>query len=411
MCDAVPAVDGLTLHVNPLTGDDAIASGSGTLGGTAKPTCAFRSITAASAAATKAAKKGMNIVVDVSATASGATNEVFPILVPGDTTVAPKAGAAVTVEAPAGDAFRLAAANTVLQGLVVDGKGTGARGIVVTGAAAAVTGVEVRGFATAGLSVSGAGALTLSRSVNVHENGIGLVVTDTGLATVDGTGSTEQSPILFTKNKGNGIDVRGQGRVNATGTRSQVTPSIGNVMITENTGDGILVQQLLVAAAAARPAGMTLTGIVTAKNVGSGLHAFGGSGVNVRGSYLSKNGAHGLYVQTNPNFVGGGAGANSGNDISRIDLGTAGSAGHNLLAEAAAENAKKGACLEITSGNGLGSLLQLEGNVFVTAGSSVDCAQIAGALPATGDCTAAGPLGDVGRNPKNDLDVASCTVP
>jgi hypothetical protein len=415
-CDVVPAADGLTLHVNPIDGDDAIATGSGTLAGAAHAACAFRSITAAAAAAGSAAKKGMNVVIDVTATASTTTKEVFPILVPGDTTIAPAAGGVtVTVEAAAGDAFRMAAASATLRGLVLDGKGSGSHGVVVSGgsqtAANVLSGVEVKGFLTAGVVASGAGTLTITASTNLHDNGVGLTATDTAFVVVDGAGATEQSPTVFAKNAGSGIEVRGQARVNLTGTRSPLTPSVGTVMVKGNTGDGVLVEQLLVAAAAARPTGMTMTGLVTTQNGGSGMHVFGGSGVKVRGSYLSANGVHGLHVQTDPAFVGGGAGANDGNEMSRIDLGVAGDAGHNVLAETGGANAKKGVCFAASSGNGVGGLLKLEGNVFVSGGSSVDCSQVGAALPATGDCDAAGPLGDVGGNPKNDFDVASCSVP
>ena len=82
-----------------------------------------------------------------------------------------------------------------------------------------------------------------------------------------------------------------------------------------------------------------------------------------------------------------------------------------MLQDAANPNTLKGLCLELTGGNGTGGLLKLEGNVFANSGVTVDCSQIAGSLPATGDCAAQGPLGDSGRNPRNDFDVVQCTIP
>jgi hypothetical protein len=76
-----------------------------------------------------------------------------------------------------------------------------------------------------------------------------------------------------------------------------------------------------------------------------------------------------------------------------------------VLQDAARPNTLKGLCLALTAGKGTG-LLKLQGNVFASGGVTVDCSHIAGALPATGDCVAQGPLGDSGGNPKNDFDVA-----
>jgi hypothetical protein len=419
LCDLVPSADGLTLHVDPVSGDDQ-ATGSGTQSGGARAACALRSLTRATSLATAADKKSMKIVIDVSTTIGSL--ETFPIKVPGNTTIAPAQGAVVSVLVGAGDGFSLSNAGAILDALILDGQDTAVNGIVVTAGTPAspnvVSGVEVKGFTSAGVRASGAAVLTLTAGANLHENGTataaasaGLLATDTAIVTVNGEGANELHPTQLSLNAARGIEVLGQAQVNLTGTPSALTAGAGTVVVTMNGLDGVWVEQLLVASAATPPQGMTMTGLVSTLNGGSGMHLFGGSGVKVRGSYLSKNTLHGVHVQTDPAFINGGAGANDGNTITRLDFGVAGDPGHDVLQDDANPNAMKGVCLELTGGGGLGGMLALEGNVFASGGSRVDCASIAGSLPATNECGTMGPLGDVGRNPRNDFDVAQCTVP
>jgi hypothetical protein len=416
----------MTLHANPVAGDDSLATGSGTARGAANPACAFRTITRAMAAASAAAKQRMTVLVDVTATASAGTNEVFPITVPANTTISAAAGAVVTVQVASGDGFLMLHDSSAIEALKIDGQGSAAHGIVVSAGSAAgpnvLSDIEVMGFASAGVRADKTATLTITAGANVHDNGsasapaggpgpAGLLALESAVVTVNGAGATEQRPTQFSSNSGNGIEVRGQAQVNISGALSQLTPGAGTVVVKSNSQAGVYVEQLLVAAGTSGPAGMTMTGLVSTLNGADGLHLFGGSGVKVRASYLSRNSVHGVHIQTDPAFIGGGAGANDGNDLSRLDFGGSGDFGHNILQDAANPNTRKGLCLELTSGNSTGGLLKARGNVFATGGISVDCSQIAGSLPATGDCTAEGPLGDAGRNPKNDFDVAQCTVP
>jgi hypothetical protein len=408
-CDAVSAVDGLTLHVDPSAGDDTAGTGSATAGGRASRACAFRSIGRAAAAASAAGKKRMTLLVDVTATAGAA--EAFPIVLPPDTTLSPAPGATVTVVVAAGDGFHLSGGTSAIESMIIDGQDTATSGVVVSAGPTRLSGVEVKRFTGAGIRAGDGATLLFTAGTRAHDNGAGLIATGTAVVNVDGAGATEAQPTQVSTNAGNGIEVRGQARVNVAGTLAQQTPGAGTVVVKGNAGDGVYVEQLLVAQGSPGPAGMTVTGLVSAQNGASGMHLFGGSGVKVRRSYLSDNTLHGVYVQTDPAFIGGGAGANDGNDVSRLDLGTSGDPGLIVLQDNGNPNGRKGVCLEVTSGNDLNGPLKLQGNVFATGGSGVDCTQIAGSLPATGDCAAAGPLGDVGRNPKNDLDVALCTVP
>ena len=419
LCDAVPVLDGLTLHVDPVSGDDQ-ATGSGTRSGAPRAACALRSLTRATSLATAAGKKSMKIVIDVSATVGSL--ETFPIAVPGNTTIAPAPGVVVTVLVGAGDGFTMSNAGATLDALILDGQGTATNGIAVTagtpGSPNVVSGVEVKGFTSAGVRASGSAVMTLTAGANLHENGTassassaGLLATDTAVVTVNGDGASELHPTQLSLNHARGIEALGQAQVNLTGTPSALTPGAGTVVVRMNSLDGVWIEQLLVASGAAPPQGMTMTGLVSTLNGGSGIHVFGGSGVKVRGSYLSNNTAHGVHVQTDPAFINGGAGANDGNTITRLDFGVAGDLGHNVLQDDANPNTLKGACLDLAGGGGLGGLLALEGNVFAAGGSRVDCASIAGSLAATNECGTTGPLGDVGRNPRNDFDVAQCTVP
>ncbi len=422
-CDPVTPANGMTLHVNPVSGDIAVATGSGTSGGAAKPACAFRTITAAAAALSIANMQTMNIVVDVTSVANVASGEVFPITVPANTKISAVTGATVTVQTATGDAFHMSNEGSTIATLIVDGQGASANGIVVSAGSAAkpnvLSGVEVTGFSQSGVHTE-SGVLTITAGTNVHGNGsatasapgpAGLLATGTAIVTVDGTGATSQKPTQFTANTGKGIEVRGQAQVNVNGTPSQVAPGEGTVVVKSNSLAGVFVEQLLVASGSTGPAGMTMTGLVSTLNGGSGMQLFGGSGVKVRSSYLSKNSIHGVLISTDPGFVNGGSGSNDGNALERLDFGAASDLGHNVLQDAANPNTLKGLCLELTGGNGTGGLLKLEGNAFANSGVTVDCSQIAGSLPATGDCADQGPLGDSGRNPRNDLDVAQCTIP
>jgi len=294
---------------------------------------------------------------------------------------------------------------------VIDGHGSAPIGVVVLAADVRLAGVEIRGFTTAAVRADNDAALHMTAGASLHDNRTGLVATGSARVDVDGAGATEQAPTRVAASTGSGIEVRGQARVNLAGTLSETTPGDGTLVVRGNAGDGILIEQLLVAQGAAGPLGMTIAGLAVTDNGGSGVHVFGGSALKVRGSYLSRNALHGLHVETDPAFVTGGAGANSGNDIGRIDLGIPGDPGGVTLQDDGAPNGRKGVCLQTTSGKDMNGPLKLQGNVFATSGSAVDCSRIAGALPATGDCSAAGPLGDVGRNPKNDFDVALCAVP
>ena len=422
-CDPVTASNGMTLHVNPVSGDDAVATGSGTSAATSKSACAFRTITAAAAAASSANMQTMSIVVDVTSDANHASGEVFPITVPANTKIAGAAGVTVTVQTATGDAFHMSNDNSTIAGLIIDGQGSSSNGVVVSAGSSGkpnvLSGVEVSGFGQSGVHTE-SGVLTITGGTNVHANGsatgsgpgpAGLLAVGTAIVTVDGNNATSQKPTQFTANTGNGIEVRGQAQVNVNGTPSQLTPGEGTVVVKSNSLAGVFVEQLLVAAGATGPAGMTMTGLVSTLNGGSGMHLFGGSGVKVRSSYISKNSVHGVLISTDPGFVNGGSGSNDGNALERLDFGAAADLGHNVLQDAANPNTLKGLCLELTSGNGTGGLLKLEGNVFANSGVTVDCSQIAGSLPATGDCAAQGPLGDSGRNPRNDFDVVECSIP
>jgi hypothetical protein len=413
-CVQVPVMDGLTLHVDPLAGNDSMGTGSAD--------CPYASVARAVSTAMAASRLNMTITVDVTATLNAASGEAFPIVLPATTTLTAASGVVATFSVTTGNAFELSAAGNTLRSLVVDGLGTATSGIVASAADTLLSGVEVKGFTNAGLHAMDGAVVHVTAGTQLHHNGVpnppsgnvgpaGLLAVGTALVNIDGTGATDQAPTRISENLGRGVEARGQARVNITGTLTTLNPSLGTVVVAGNTLDGVFVQQLLVSDTGTPPTGMSISGLVSKLNGLSGLHAYGGSGVAVRGSFLSGNTFHGVHVETNPAFVNGGSGANTGNDLLRLDLGNTATRGHSILQDVTTPNTKKGVCVQLQTGNGTGGPLMAQGNKFASGGSNVDCSTVAASLPATSDCDAQGPLASVGRNPRNDLDVSDCVIP
>jgi hypothetical protein len=408
-CDAVPVADGLTLHVNPVEGDDFQGTGSATAAGATQPACAYRTLTRALALATAAAKPSMHVVVDV--TGFLGSGEALPLALPAGTSLEAAAGATPRLTVSSGTGLLLARPGASVSGLVLDGAGSGSVGVLASAASLSLTGVELTGFTTVGLRAEKTAAVVVAGSSRLHHNALGLLAVDAALVTLDATLATLTAPLEVSDNAGNGLEVSGAAHLVASGYRSDLDPAQGTLLLSGNARHGVHLQQALVAEGTAGPAASSLTGVVARGNGASGLHLMGGSAVAVRGSYLSDNRAHGVHVQTDPAFVSGGAGANTGNLISRLDLGAAGDPGANLLQDPGHPNTRKGVCLALTSGGSTGGMLKVAGNRFASGASLVDCAQLAASLPATRDCEAEGPLGDLTGNPKNDFDLGLCVVP
>lgn len=409
-CDGVPLTDGFTLHIDPAQGDDLQGTGSGTAGGAPEPACAYRTITRALALARVAARPSMHLQVDSFGFLG--SGEAFPLVLPAGTSLAGAPGLMPRLSVFAGTGLQLSASGTSVSGLVLDGAGSGAVGVLASAGTSALQDVEVTGFTTVGVRAEQSAVLTVAGASKVHHNALGVLLVDTASVTLDGTGASEGAPLEVSSNANQGLEVRGAARLTATGVRSPFDPPSGSLVVTGNSRHGILVQQQLLAEGSASPPASSLTGVVVRGNGSSGLRLLGGSALSVRESYLSGNGQHGVHVQTDPAFVAGGAGANTGNFLGWLDLGRAGAPGANDLEDPDHLNGLKGVCLALDSGGSTGGALKLAGNRFAGAGGVVvDCQQLAATLAATGDCDAQGSLGDVGRNPKNDFELGLCVVP
>jgi hypothetical protein len=225
----------------------------------------------------------------------------------------------------------------------------------------------------------------------------GLHVTETGSAVIDvPSGST---PTQFDANTNHGIFVDTDASITLTGVITSITAGTGTVTTNGNFAAGIWVQQR-----PGTPPANLITGLISFGNTnGNGLRFFGGSNVRVRDSAALGNADNGLLVSSNLGTIGG-------DDISKIDLGTAADAGagygSNTFQEAlgaAGHNAGDGICLDVRANTGT---LHAEGNTF----GSADCATTATALTVEeGACGNGSDLGIVGAG--NDIDVSLCTHP
>jgi hypothetical protein len=404
VCTACPAVSNGQYAVDPTSGSDATGTGSSTAG------CAFKTITRALQVIGEA--PGLATTITVIGPATVSAGESFPITLPAKVTVTTSTGA-VTVNVPAGRiGFMLNAPNSGLEGgtgaaLTISGQAeTADYGIVATTGSAASTAISsltVTSFLDDGILVENAGVLAIGAGVVSTLNGTaaarraGLHVTETGSAVIDvPSGST---PTQFDANTNHGIFVDTDGSITLTGVVTSVTAGTGTVTTNGNFAAGIWVQQR-----PGTPSANVITGLISFGNTnGNGLRFFGGSNVRVRDSAALGNADNGALVSVNLGVAGG-------DDISKIDLGTAADAGAgyggNTFQEAlgaAGHNTADGICLDVRANTGT---LHAEGNMF----GSADCATTATALTVEqGACGNGSDLGIVGAG--NDIDVSLCTHP
>ena len=169
-CTTCVLVANATYYVDPLNGDDAVATGSGATGGT----CAFKTITRALEFIGPAPVAGTK--VEVLNTAAVGAAETFPVTVPSNVTIeGAVAGTPALVDVPTNVAgFHLAAAASGLDNLTIDGTMlAGTSGVLVQAGATAtttITNVEIRNMAGNGINAAG-GQLTIGTGTNVHGNG------------------------------------------------------------------------------------------------------------------------------------------------------------------------------------------------------------------------------------------------
>ena len=412
-CDAV----GTTFFVDTVAGDDAKATGSGTAAGSANGACSFKTVTAA-LKAINAKGTAAATILEVLGPASVHVGEVFPLAIPGNTTVT-ASGGAVKVLVPAGQTgFTMSKPVSKIDGasvgITIDGQGAGLgaspqRGIVAAPGSDltdVLTNVTVQGFANQAIAVSGGGGLTVRAGVTVTTSGqapgpggVGIyaVAIGDGNALFDTDIAANEAPFLIEANKGGGVAINGLSVVTMTGVPGATVGS-GSVVVANNAGPGMQ-------SAAFGSGSVALKGVVFFQNgLGSGGASF--SGVRVMaGSTFSMyesvslaNGAHGVHVLPNPNS---GLGPYAG-----IDLGGGNGSGLNVFQDVQNKNKLVGICLDASNQNG--QTLSAKGNLF----SASDCSMQAAVLKNGTACAKNGDVGVVqAALGLNKIDVTMCTYP
>ncbi len=415
-CTACNAVSGNKWYVDPVNGNDLTATGSGLSGSTVAPGCAFKTVTQAIAHMPTTPFAGSQIVIVGSAgTTTGlASGDTLPLILPTNTTLT-TSGGPVTVTVAAAGAFKLNNNNSGISGgtgapLVLDGNNhTGGIGILVspgTGTFTAnVANVTVQNTNSDGIRVT-AGTLTVGAGVGVKGSNADGIRISGGAANINNPSGTQT---LFANNASHGIEVSGTGSVSVTATPGTPVPSnSGTVVCTGNTTAGLRIAQTPGAAGLVTN---SINGLVSWQNGNYGLRLFGGSKVKVRNSQFLGNTSYGV-------IVGSGATSAAGNDLSGLDLGSAGDPGKNYLQVplgAAGLNASGGLCVALSACTGtcLGPLtenLAAEGNFMVSAAGNlqVDCSASTSAIT-KGTC---GGLRSEGINAAANItatvDVAGC---
>jgi hypothetical protein len=403
---ACDPVTNATYVVDPVNGDDGMATGSGTAGGTPSGACAFKTVTAAIAAIGSPATATTLQIVGTSTVSAG---ETFPFTVPANTTVT-ATGGVVTVTPPAGlGAFKLSGAASGIDGgtgLVVQGaKATNAAldiGVDVSGGAGKgifVKNATIAGFAGPGIGVHGAPTLALGPGVTVQDNGYGdgaktpagIVITDTSSVVIDLPLGTE-APVLVTKNHFGGLSTSKNALVTITG-KPGATLGTGTVVFSQSLGG----PGIEISTTATGLTGSTLNGVVAYKNAGSGIRTYPDAALKVRNSVALGNGLFGVRVEVDAAATGTGAG---------LDFGKAGDYGLNVLQDPVTANKGAGICLVVETGASLGNIaVAAQGNNF---GPSKDCSMMASSLSKNTTCDP-GSVVDVGVvGATNSIDFKMC---
>jgi hypothetical protein len=414
LCTLCDAVTGSTFLVDPLSGADIGATGSGTAGGQSNTGCAFKTITRALQAIGVTPGAGTVVQVRNTGPVSVAGNgETFPIDVTANVTIT-ASGGVVTVTPPAGQvAFAFASAGSGINGtlgggsMVIDGAANTAFSAVTatTGATTTTTlqNLTIRNFLRDGIVVI-AGTLTIQQGVLVTGSGTtaarrpGLHATGTGH--VDVTVPAGQATTAFNDNTQYGILVDGAGSVTITGSQSG---GAGTIETRGNAQAGLTIAQT---PAVGLPIN-TVTGLLSVGTpAGHGIRIGGGSNVKVRNSHTLGNFNNGVIVLTTV------IGANRYNALTDIDLGRPSDPGNNQFQATIGSNANQGAgiCLQVDPSTGT---LSARGNLF---SGGKNCATTAASLTFNNaSCGSNRDLGlavsSGGATTGNDIDVTQCTHP
>ncbi len=409
-CDAV----GTAYVVDPVAGNDATATGSGSSGGVSAGACAFKTVTAAiKAIGANANQKKLTIeIVGPSTVVAG---ETFPWVVPRNTTITTRGGA-VTV-APVGSNLRtitLAEAGAGVSaplGLTIDGQdmtGT-SRGVVFdTGAddTTSLRHVRIRRFPGAGIAVAAtpragfpATRGSVLQGVEVDECG----GSASGAAVVVGDGavfltiavSAGEAPTKITRSPGTGLRVMGAAGVKLTGAIDLSAPA-GLLELSDNAAMGADVQHGPNGTASSLT-GVLLRGNGKGNTPGPGLRVNLFSKLKVRGCASLDNGDHGVLVIS--------PGAISGNLTPGVDLGVDNDLGGNVLQDETSglRNPMSGVCFSAPAA-GIYTI-PARGNTF---SADKTCATKAKVLKFSSSCKDAD-VGVLGGNPSATVDTLLCT--
>jgi hypothetical protein len=386
VCSKCAAPTNNNYFVDPVNGEDATATGSGTnIAGL--PSCSFRTITRALQVIGNAPPAGTTITIVGAAAgtalythAAAVTDpapEALPITIPANVKITTTGGPiSVTLDVAGSSAFTLAGdgASIVAAGnapISIDGNNKSGVAITVSpgaGKAAALANIAIKNTGDDGIFVK-------NGNVSV---GAGVTVTGAGHATATGRASglnvtggmvtiavpNGGTPSTFNANTLHGIEVTLLGVVNVTGvpvTMPNITGA-GTVVASGNSRSNIYIEQTVGMA----PSVGLLDGVVGwGSTNGSGLEIVAGSSVKVRNSVLLNNAADGVLISGSDTTA-------AGNALGGIDLGAATATGFGmnvLQATGTSRNEGAGICVGLNM-NGGNQTLTAAGNTFA---GPLDC--------------------------------------
>ena len=367
--------------VDPLNGNDgSTGSGIGADSG-ATETCALKTVTRALKLISVVGTALPTTIVIVGGTgANVSAGETFPLTIPTNVTVTTQTGPVTVTVSSANPGFVLHAptesissganAPLTITGTPAGGAAVGLYGIEVNGtatsASTSISNLTITGMTQDGIHVA-AGSIAIGAGVVSENNAVnGLYVTGAGSATINvPSGSTQTA---FNGNKQHGIYVDTTATVNVTGASA----GSGTVVTNGNTLAGIWIQQT----PSLTNLPNVINGLVSSGNVGgNGMRIVAGSNVKVTNSVFLGNAGSGVFIS--PNATAGNA---NDDNVSLIDLGTAGANGGNVFQGPlnGVHNTNAGICLAIPNVTGavVPQVLNAVGNTF----SAANCATSAATL-------------------------------
>ncbi|HVZ88106.1 MAG TPA: hypothetical protein VHG72_14130, partial [Polyangia bacterium] len=410
-CTGCASATGNTYFVDPVNGDDATATGSGIAGGVATPSCSFKTVTHALSVVGAIGAAGTKIVIvgQAGQTVALDASETLPINVPTNVAISTKTGPIVLNMIAGSDTsfggFRLVGNQSVIAPdpsapITIDG-GANTSGIGIgvspgTGKTAAISYVTVQNSGGNGIAVTN-GTLNIGQGVVVsnagsaskHHDGLNVAG-----GTVNITVPAGQATTSFNGNTEHGIYVTGAAVLNVSGVPVSPANGQGTVLANNNAFDGLEIFET----AGAAPLS-TVRGLVAWGNSKQGLQIFGGEKVKVRGSTLLNNKLNGLLVTSSDASA-------ASNDLSGIDLGTAGDPGQNQLQASAGSNPDlTGLCISMSANQGT-LKLSAEGNVF---SGPTDCSSATTAIARSSSCTGGVDIGILSASGTTvTVDVTTC---